>query len=347
MRTNLALPVSHHVAKREAGRSLRHAAMFSAYLEQMGADFITPTRDRFLSGDRLSSDAYGELIDRARETLGAALPIVLEEDVRQPTRTRPKGEQNELRAVARIGFDGPHSYYGLVGIRAYVNRKKVDFEYDLLGISATEHLLERAMQRELASWSGRFEEVDKALADSAGLAVVWRQAFATGGLRTSRIAMPIGGGLMLGNLTPSTVDRLSVRVSINRNGAFVTDMGKSAFHAPEHPDHPEMRYLGAAFATAIGDDAMNLAQDELRDALARFLEGNADLLARIGRAATWRASDLSEIATYATLAPGIEKLAGELIGLLDRPELDDALNHGCRQDEISWWNDPEGPGLRP
>ena len=348
MSRDLALPVSHHVALRETGKSLAKADQAPGSWALICSRFVNPTKDRFRNGERLPTDTYAKVVAEAGAVVRDLDPVALEEFIRQPTRTRPKGEQHEILAVTRMGIDAATTkVYGLAGLRLYANRKRVEFDYDMLGLDVTGHLLERTMQRDLASWSGRFREVDRALADASGLAVVWRYAFALGALKSSRIAMPLGDGLMLGNLLPSRVHNVSMRVAVNRNGSFLTDLGRSPFHVPDYQDAPDMRYLRAAFATAVSDDLMTLRQVDLRDALNRFRAGNAAALGAIGRAAMWRGAALSEIAGFDALYPRIEGLARDLANILGGPDLDEALNRGHREDELAWGSSMEGPVPAP
>lgn len=342
----LSLPVSHRVARREAGKSLRKAEGAPNAWLAITRDFIAPTRDSFYARERLSPQTYASIVQGARSILAGLEPIVLEEDFRGPTRTRPKGEQGEIRAVTRMGLDAERvKTYGLASVRLYANRKRVDFDYDMLGLDVTGHLLERTMQRDLASWSGRFAEVDAALSGARGIAVAWRYAFAMRALRSNRIAVPLGNGLMLGNLLPSRIHNIAMRVSVTRNGEFLNDLGRSHFHVPDYTDDPGMRYLRAAFATAVADDIMSLPQVDLRDALARFSEANADSLSRIGRSATWRTSALDRVPTFDDLFPEVERLSLELAGIVREHDLDHALNKGLRDDEAGWGS--AGPGTAP
>jgi hypothetical protein len=309
----LSMPVSHHVAKREANLSRERLIDTRNAWESIVDDVLRPASAAFRKGDRLSELDFHNTVARARGVMSGLNPLLITEEERSPTRARPKGDAHEIGIVCRMGGGTSRfSIHGLAGMRVLVTRKRIDAEFEMGGVDATGHLMERAIQRELASWTGRLTEVDEALHAASGLAVVWRHAFSYGFTGGPSIAFPLGDGLMLGELMPSKAHVLARRVTINLTGLFTTDNGRSQFHAPFGDGFPDVRYLRAAFATAVDDNLLNLAQIDLRDALRGYVRDNAPLLDALGRAALFRNTVLTPQAGYDAMLPAIQDAARRL-----------------------------------
>ena len=329
MSHHFALPVATHVARREAGRSLGRLPETPSAWQRIVDEVVVPAGQAFRRGDRLTEGDFLRSVERAKAVLASLDPILSREAERTPTRTRPKGEGHEIRIVCRMGAkQSTLSIQGLAGMRVFLGRKRVEAEFEMAGHDVTGHLLERSIERDLASWNGRLREVDAALLATSGLAVVWRHAYAAEMIPTHWLAAPIGDGLMLGEIIPSRVNVMARRFQASRTGLYEVDNGRSSFHCPLVEGVTELenlRYLRTAYATAVGDDRLSLHQVDLRDALRGFMDGHAVLLAQLAEASFWRAPVLTQAPDYDALLPGIYAAAQNLAKILTRPDLHEAL----------------------
>jgi hypothetical protein len=320
------LPPAQHVARREAARLLEQGSAFVDSWTVLIDKVVLPVNEALRAEGRLTPSEFRHFADLARATLEGVGPVSLSETFRGPTRARPKGEEYEFLGTVRYSGRqmGPRSPIGLMGLRVSLTRKRAALGYEIPTLSVTRHLLERSIERDLASWTGRLMEVEDALATNAGLSVVWRSAFANEMVDSFEFALPFGHGLLLGSFRLEVSDRLFGGISVGRNGTSTARNPPSPLLCPVHHEGRTMHLAGRC-STAVGEDLLNVNQLDLRDRLAAFKERHAELLATLGTLVAIRESRLTPLPSHEGMIPRVDAAAAELATILNLPRMREAL----------------------
>lgn len=329
------LTPAQHVARREALAQVARGSDLGKGVVAIKRQIIEPIGVKFLGGHRLVGPEYARTLSLIRDILGGAGPSIMQESDRPPTRTRPKGEEHEFTTLSRAVGD---SGYELVGVQLHLSRRRIGYSFDGTGTFITRHLMERSIERGLASWTGRLSEVEEAVLDTLGLGCVWRYAFEAGLTKDPAIALPYGPGLIYGIMSPRAESRGNGSIGFTGSRYDFTDSDPSPFLA--HPSIAATASTDIVLRTAVDEDLMSLAQCDLRDDLARFISANELLLAQIRHGALWRRSVLTPAKPYAEIAPELDAVARRLVALLSAPDARVALR-GRKADAQGWNGDKE------
>jgi hypothetical protein len=278
-------------------------------------------------------------VDRVREILSSYGPAILQESQRPPTRGRPKGEEHEFTSLMRAGAnrDIGQSGYEIGGISLHLSRRRLNYSLEGTGVFITRHLLERSIERGLASWTGRLAEVEDAVLDTLGLSLILRRAFESGITGNRNVALPYGSGLIYGILSGQGQERGSGTLSIS--GSRI-DSARDPNPFATHPTLPKGTSTDLVLRTAIDEDSLTLGQVDLRDGLARFCAQNEPVLSELRRCALWRRSVLTPTRPYEELAPVLDSLSQQLIDLMASPDAQKALRGRKSIDNGSGYEDP-------
>ena len=325
------LTPTQHVARREALAQVTRRGDLGESCRIIDEDIVDPIRDQFLDGHRLSGTEFKGVVNRLREVLSGFGPAVLNEANRSPTRTRPKGEEHEFSSLVRGASIQGRGGYEIGGITLHVSRRRLNYSLESSGTYITRHLLERSIERGLASWTGRLAEVEDTVLDTMGLAAVWKRAFEAGMTTDRRVALPYGSGLIYGVMVPEDRPRPSGYLVVS--GSRLQSVSEpNPFLA--HPRISANSSTDVVLRTAIDGDSLSLDQCDLRDALARFCSAHEDILSSIRRGALWRRSVLTPPRPYDEMAPHMDTLAERLVSFLGRPGPRNALR-GRKEDAMA------------
>jgi hypothetical protein len=314
------LTPAQHVARREALAQIARGSDLWNGVVAIKEQIILPIGEQFFKGHRLVGPEYARTLSRIRGILGGFGPSIMNETQRLPTRTRPKGEEHEFTTLSRAPGE---SGYELVGVQLHLSRRRIGYSFDGTGTFITRHLMERSIERGLASWTGRLSEVEEAVLDTMGLAAVWRHAYESGLTRERAIALPYGQSLIYGIMNTQAEPRGNGTIGFTGSRYDYTDADPNPFLA-----HPAILATGSTdivLRTAIDDDLMSLAQCDLRDDLARFVAANEPLLSEIRHGSLWRRSVLTPARPYEEILPELDGLARRLVTLLSAPDAQVAL----------------------
>ena len=208
------LSPAQHVARREALAQIARGDDLLKGIDVLADAIVKPLALQFFKGDRLERAEFESLVDRIRGILVPYGSPVMVERRKGPTRARPKGEEHEFLCAMRCSDSPGHGGYELVGMRVFASRRRLTYECDPNGVRITRHALERSIERGLASWTGRLAEVEDAMLDNLGLVAVWRHAVETGRTANAGLALPYGGGLILGSFVHTHSKQRSAGMTI-------------------------------------------------------------------------------------------------------------------------------------
>lgn len=314
------MPVSVHVAKRETARVIKSRetaidawkAAYTSVVESLHPYFL---RNRKIDGSGLRAVA-GEVSD-ALERLD---PIVVIENVREATRTRPKGEAYEFLCVfscveAQDGIHPPR--LSTVSARIAINRKKAVIDCDRIGLECTRHAVERAIERDVIGTEDAQRGFERAFLDNAGLVVLWRYGLVRNAFSPQcNFNIPIGDGFMLGAMQEALPGTGYYRYRMDLDGGRTVPRPQNEFHIRMRAGVPEtfFRYMAM---TAIGENEMTLSQADYHAELRGFLSRNRDLVNALGEASIWIESDFRTRKGFADLRDGMDTALADLAAIMN------------------------------
>ena len=327
-----ALPVAQHVARREVGLSLgRGASALDAYGTLQKRLFDGLFR-RFASGRRLDGALLSGMVHDVRATLEAMAPLDLREHARPATRGRPKGEAHEFLALLSYATEddkGPVKAF--VALRIWLSRKRAVIDQEFVGVSLTRHCLERAVERELATWTGGLRDVEDAVVRLHGLVVAWRWAVADGkvGIGTD-VNLPLGRGLILGRMRAYGAGDSASRTVVDARGIVPCPLAPNEYHVVVRGGG-HGTFLEYSGGTSVHEDALYLQQADYRDAVAALAERHAAFLAELGTYATWGAPDMQPRLGFEAVRGDIDAVAQGIAAIVRHPWLGQAIDPALRE----------------
>jgi hypothetical protein len=322
MRFRQDLTPAQHVSRREALAQVARGGEFGDAYDIIVREVAMPIARMFGKGSRMRTQEYEGAVNRLRAYLSSLGPPVLRERRIDVTRARPKGEEHEFLTTLRSTSTSVRGQgaYELVGVRIWLTRRRIEVSFEYNGQILTNHMLQRSIERGIASWTGRLAEIENAVIDAFGLVTVWRHAVVTGRIGSARIATPCKDGLVLGDLgwilfpSPSAI--------LSFSGSYAKEPLRTANPVNTHPDVVSRGCrISAYMRTVVDEGLLSLAQIDLREAIARFVNDNAESLARITETALW-----PDARAHPDIGTVLDHTADKLAALLARPHLSDALN---------------------
>ena len=318
---------AQHVAQREALAKMQASREFTPAWDFICNDIILPIGRIFVGGQRLGDKAFPGFVGLVREKLTGLGPVALREANRPATRTRPKGEEHEFTVLFRNALDtgDPRDTHEFVGGRIWLSRRRIEASYETNGIGVTRHLMERSIERDLASWTGRLGEVETALLDNIALATLWKRIIDTGRTTNARLALPFGDGLMLGRVEERANVGASCTFSLRERACPPVEREQFGYNlAPAAWGRGNI--LVATASTVVGEGALRLEQMDLRDALQAFKARHKELLHIVKEGVFWADARLTPVPSFAEMGPGIDAACAELATLLAYPRFREGLD---------------------
>jgi hypothetical protein len=317
------LPVSVHVARREAGRMIEGGRNALVAWESFLDGMLQGVMARYVKGRPLSGPGYAALVDEVRAALAKLSPVRLREASLPPTATRPKGEAHEFLALVRYGNpDHGSARTGFLGLRVHITRKRVKVDQEFVGVDITRHALERAVERDVATGPEGLARVEASLARHVGMVVVWRWAMLSRGIG-EEVALPLGDGLLLGRIERAPAERLNLGYRLDRDGVTSIEVRQNDFQVCLDGDAPVfLPFLGS---TVVDEGLLRMSQVDLRDALVAYADRNADLLEDLASYGSWGSADLHGREGFFALRDRLDAAAGDLARTLGHPAVRDAI----------------------
>lgn len=316
------LSAAEYVSKREAGRVMEKALL----IEQQNAALVAELEhvERiFGTGRKLSTEQMQQLVGNLRASIKATDPIGFAESV------SADGSTYELRFMSRFGEEGLQKV-AITSRVIQMTRRRLTVVTTCPTFDYSRHVLERAMERDVAAWGASFADVEQTLWDSVGLMVVWRRAFAKGLVDNDQVALPLGDGLILGHLFKyQTRHALTEKLISGRDAFTRLKNTPSPLLLTADGDH----FLAARFSTTLSFDLMRAEQICLKESLDIFQAKYRRALQEVTAAVLWSESGAMQHMSPADVDAAVSYLAGELAEIVADPSLRNALRGPAWLDE--------------
>lgn len=311
--------VAEHVAARETERFFSGVADERDLTDPM-VDAIRLVKSVFAKGKRLSDADFNGLASSLESSVASVAPYVFEKAFRPASRVRPNGEALEILAVSQVRRQGDPCLHFTTN-RIFLTRKRFEYETGFLGVKLSNHLMSRAIERNVVAASD-LADLAQAAVDSRGLGIVWHMASASDMVPYQSFFHPYAGGLLIGAMVVSQPGMVRTTVARDGRRTACIDCGDFAGVVAKDGKRLLRRH---ELATVISEDMMSDSQASLHAALSEFASTHGEVLERIGRAATFPHAALIPNPGFEEMRPTMGLLARQLSDVLLAAEHQQAM----------------------